>query len=180
MTINSRNLCHWSFQFSYAVHEFVWGQVNRVFAGFSDEDRHEEHRYGHNVTCNDACFNKVFSKLASDRLSTSERRETCSALHSIGGSLMYSLLCRNILSDIHDHRVVADKGGTSYRELLCCIVPMWGCWTSCTPSLRRLGYICLCVKRVFFGAWQQFWPDILPNAIYDSCGWTWTGKTWPS
>jgi len=31
---------------------------------------------------------------------------------------MYSTLCRNILSDIKEHRAVADKGGISYRELL--------------------------------------------------------------
>ena len=89
---------------------------------FSDEDRHEEHAYGHNVTCNDKCFKQLFDKLASDKLSSAERKQHCNALHSIGGSLMYSTLCRNILSDVKEHRVVADKGGVSYRELLKALV----------------------------------------------------------
>jgi len=83
---------------------------------FLDEDRHEEHHFGHNVTCNDACFSQLFDKLASDKLSSEERAENCNSLHSIGGSLMYSTLCRNILSDIPEHRIVADKGGVSYRK----------------------------------------------------------------
>ena len=86
---------------------------------FSDEDRHEDHTYGHNVTCNDVCFNELFEKLENDKLSSSERKEHCNSLHSIGGSLMYSTLCRNILSDIPEHRLIADTSGVSYRELLC-------------------------------------------------------------
>ena len=45
-----------------------------------------------------------------------ERQEQCNLLHGIGGSLMYATLCRNILSDIPEHRLAADKGGISYRE----------------------------------------------------------------
>lgn len=84
-----------------------------------DEDRHDEHTYGHNVTCNDACFSQLFDQLASDKLSSQERTEHCNSLHSVGGSLMYSTLCRNILSDIAEHRAVADKDGVSYRESSC-------------------------------------------------------------
>ena len=71
------------------------------------------------MTCNDACFNKLFNKLKSDKLSIHERQDHCNSLHSVGGSLMYSTLCRNILSDIREHRAVADKNGVSYRESLC-------------------------------------------------------------
>jgi len=85
---------------------------------FSDEDRHDDHTFGHNITCNDACFKQIFDKLTSDKLSSLERSEHCNSLHSIAGSLMYSTLCRNILSDIPEHRREADKGGVSYRELL--------------------------------------------------------------
>lgn len=93
----------------------------------SDEDRHDEHTFGHNVTCNEACFNELFVKLASDKLSSQERGKHCSSLHSIAASLMYSTLCRNILSDIPEHRRQADKGSTSYRELPCTSVYASGC-----------------------------------------------------
>ena len=91
---------------------------------FSDEDRHEEHHYGHNMTCNEVCFSNLFEKLATDRLSSSERRQHCNDLHSIGGSLMYSTLCRNILSDIKEHRAIADRGGVSYRKFLALLFNM--------------------------------------------------------
>ena len=84
-----------------------------------DEDRHEGHTYGHNMTCNDDCFNQLFETLSSDKLSSQQRKNHCDSLHSIAGALMYSTLCRNILSDLPEHRAVADKGGPSYRELLC-------------------------------------------------------------
>jgi len=84
-----------------------------------DEDLHDEHSYGHNVTCNDECFRQLFVTLGSDKLSSEQRIQHCNSLHSIGGSLMYSTLCRNILSDIPEHRAAADKGGVSYRELSC-------------------------------------------------------------
>ena len=87
-----------------------------------DEDLHDEHAFGHNITCNDACFSQLFDKLASDKLSIEERTEHCNSLHSIGGSLMYSMLCRNVLSDLPDHRAIADKGGISYRESSCSTV----------------------------------------------------------
>jgi len=91
--------------------------IYEVYLLFSDEDHHEEHSY--NVTCNDDCFSQMFDKLASDKLSSQEREKHCDSLHGIARSLMYSRLCRNILSDLPEHRAVADKGGTSYRELLC-------------------------------------------------------------
>ena len=87
-----------------------------------DEDRHEDHGLGHNITCNDACFKKIFDKLTSDKLSSRERNKHCISLHSVSGSLMYSTLCRNILSDIPEHRRKADKGGVSYRELLALVL----------------------------------------------------------
>jgi len=87
-----------------------------------DEDRHEEDHFGHNVTCNDACFGRLFDKLASDKLSSHERTDHCNSLHSISGSLMYSMVCRNILSDIPEHRAIADKGGSSYRKSSCNII----------------------------------------------------------
>ena len=82
-----------------------------MFVYFSDEDQKE--------ACNDDCFSKLFNKLKSDKLSSQERQDHCNSLHSVGGSLMYSTLCRNILSDIREHRAVADKNGVSYRESLC-------------------------------------------------------------
>ena len=87
-----------------------------------DEDRHDEHSFGHNITCNEDCFSQLFDKLASDKLSPEERTDHCNSLHSIGGSLMYSTLCRNILSDIPEHRAVADKDGVSYRESSCSVI----------------------------------------------------------
>jgi len=85
----------------------------------ADEDLHVEHYYGHNITCNDACFKKLFEKLANEHLSPHDRHEHCNSLHSVGGAMMYSILCRNILSDIPKHRHKADRGGVSYRELSC-------------------------------------------------------------
>jgi len=86
------------------------------------EHRYKERYSGRNITCNDACFSQLFDKLASDKLSSEERAENCNSLHSIGGSLMYSTLCRNILSDIPEHRAIADKGGSSYRKSSCNII----------------------------------------------------------
>jgi hypothetical protein len=91
---------------------------NTDFDEANDEDRHEEHRFGHNVTCNADCFERVLSRLSSETVSKAERAEHCESLHSISGSLMYSTLCRNILSDIQEHRAIANKGGTAYRGLL--------------------------------------------------------------
>jgi hypothetical protein len=86
----------------------------------TDEDRHDEHSYGNNITCNDECFNGLFKKLSVDTLSAGERRTQCQSLHSVAGSLMYSALCRNILSDLAEHRdaaaAAAGKVATKYRE----------------------------------------------------------------
>ena len=99
----------------------VWSYCVTCLCVSLDEDLQEEF-VGQNVTCNDACFGQLFDKLASDKLSSKERVEHCNSLHSIGGSLMYSTLCRNILSDIPEHRAVADKGGSSYRKSSCNII----------------------------------------------------------
>jgi len=115
---------------------------------FSDEDRHEEHTFGHNVTCNDACFSQLFDKLTNDKLSSHERKEQCGSLHSIGGSLMYSILCRNILSDIKEHRAVADKDGVKYRELLCRCV--YTCYHPQMCHGNMFCRVCLCVCRCVY------------------------------
>lgn len=85
----------------------------------SSKDESEDHEaYLNEKMCNEDCFDNLWRNLSNPRLSFSERQSQCHLLHAVSSAYMYSTLCRNILSDLKEHREVADKHGKVHRGLL--------------------------------------------------------------
>ena len=83
------------------------------------EDESEDHEaYLNEKMCNEDCFDNLWRNLSNPRLSFSERQSQCHLLHAVSSAYMYSTLCRNILSDLKEHREVADKHGKVHRKHL--------------------------------------------------------------
>lgn len=86
-----------------------------------DESIEDHETFTKDRTCNEDCFQELWRNFSSgQQMSYSNRKRQCHSLHAVSSAYMYSRLCRNVLSDLGEHRQVADKGGKKYRKHRCC------------------------------------------------------------
>lgn len=84
-----------------------------------DESIEDHETFLKDKMCNKDCFDDLWKNLSNtQQLSYLGRQRQCHSLHAISSAYMYSQLCRNILSDLSEHRRLADKNGRKYRGLL--------------------------------------------------------------
>ena len=92
------------------------GIVPIIIFSTGDTDKHNADEFDESKRCNEECFKELWKNLDDEKLSPGDRQKTCQSLHTVSGAYMYSMLCRNILSDLKEHREAADTGSKKYRE----------------------------------------------------------------